>query len=272
MSFDEFVVAVVLGVVEGLTEFVPVSSTGHLIVAGELLGFEGERAATFEIFIQLGAILAVAVLYRERLLRLLDPGPGEGVSGRSGWWLLGVTSAPALVLGAAFGGAITDRLFNPATVAVGWGVGGAALLLVERFRPVPRTSGLDDIRWRDALVVGLAQCLALWPGVSRAAATMSGGMLRGVDRRTAAEYSFLAAMPVIAAASLFDLYQSRAVLTAADVPMFAVGFAVSFATAWVAVRFFLRLLAEWTLRPFGWYRIAAAAAVLLALGAGWLDG
>lgn len=272
MSVDEWVIAVVLGIVEGLTEFVPISSTGHLIVAGELLGFEGERAATFEIFIQLGAILAVALLYRERLQRLLDLGPGRGVSGRSGWGLLALTTLPALILGGLFAGTITDRLFNPTTVAFGWGIGGAALLVVERFRPPPTTTSLEDLRWRDALVIGLAQCLALWPGVSRAAATMSGGMLRAVDRRTAAEYSFLAAMPVLTAASVFDLYDNREVLSAADVPMFAVGFAVSFVTAWFAVRFFLRLLTTWTLRPFGWYRIVAAAIVLIAIAAGGLDG
>lgn len=272
MSFDEFVIAVVLGVVEGLTEFVPISSTGHLIVAGELLGFTGDRATTFEIFIQLGAILAVALLYRDRLRRLLRFGPGEGVSGRNGLGLLALTTLPALVFGGAFGGMITDRLFNPTTVAAGWGIGGVALLLVERFRPPPTTSGLEDLRWRDALVIGFAQCLALWPGVSRAAATMSGGMLRSIDRRTAAEYSFLAAMPVLSAATVLNLYESRELLTAADVPMFAVGFAVSFVTAWFAVRFFLHLLATWTLRPFGWYRIVAAGVVLIAIGAGGLGG
>lgn len=272
MGFDEVVIAVVLGIVEGLTEFVPISSTGHLIVAGELLGFEGERATTFEIFIQLGAILAVALLYRERLRRLLNLGPGQGVNGRTGLGLLALTTLPALVFGAAFSGLITDRLFNPTTVAVGWGVGGVALLLVERFRPPPTTSGLDQLRWRDALVIGLAQCLALWPGVSRAAATMSGGMLRGIDRRTAAEYSFLAAMPVLTAATILNLYESRDLLTTADLPMFAIGFGVSFVTAWFAVRFFLRLLATWTLRPFGWYRIVAAAVVLLAIGSDRLGG
>ena len=272
MSLDEFVIAVVLGIVEGVTEFIPVSSTGHLIVVGHLLGFEGEKAATFEVFIQLGAILAVAVLYRERLARLLAFGPGQGVTGRNGWGLLALTTLPALLFGALLGGFVTDRLFNPTTVATGWGLGGAALLLVERFRPPSRTDGLEDLRWRDALVVGLAQCLALWPGVSRAAATMSGGMLRGVDRRTAAEYSFLAAMPVLAAASAFDLYDSRDALSASDVPMFAVGFAVSFVTAWFAVRFFLQLLATWTLRPFGWYRIVASAALFAAISAGWIGG
>lgn len=272
MSVDEFVTAVVLGIVEGLTEFVPISSTGHLIVAGRLLGFEGEKAATFEIFIQLGAILAVALLYRERLRRLLSFAPGEGVSGRSGWVLLAITSLPALILGALLGGPITDRFFNPTVVAIGWGLGGVALLGVERGLPPTTKRELEALRWPDALAVGLAQCLALWPGVSRAAATMGGAMLRGVDRRVAAEYSFLAAMPILAAASLFGLYDSRDLLSTADVPMFAVGFVVSFLTALVAVRFFVRLLGTLTLRPFAWYRIGAAAILLVAIAAGWVDG
>lgn len=263
--------AVVLGVVEGLTEFVPISSTGHLIVVGHLLGFEGEKAATFQIFIQLAAILAVALLYRRRLARLLSFAPGRGVSGRSGWVLLGLTTLPALVLGALAAGPIKDRLFGPTTVAVGWGIGGLALLLVERFRPRPTKVDLDALRWPDALVIGACQCLALWPGVSRAAATIGGGMLLGVGRTAAAEYSFLAAMPVLTAATVFDLYESRAVLDAGDLPMFGIGFAVSFVAAWFAVRFFLRLLTTTTLRPFGWYRIVLAVAVLVVGGFGWLD-
>jgi len=271
VSVTDILIAVVLGIVEGLTEFVPVSSTGHLIVAGHLLGFTGEKAATFEIFIQLGAILAVALLYRGRLLRLLPTTAGQGLTGRRGLAMLAVTTMPALAAGALAGSVIKDNLFDPTMVAFGWGIGGVALLGVERLRPVATKTELGALGWRDAVVIGLTQCLALWPGVSRAAMTMGSGMLLGADRKTAAEYSFLAAMPVLTAAAVFDLYGSRDLLEASDLPMFAVGFVVSFVAAWFAVRFFLRQLASTTLRPFGWYRIAAAIGLLVAISAGLLD-
>ncbi len=261
----ELLIALILGLVEGLTEFIPVSSTGHLIVVGHLLGFTGAKADTFEVVIQLGAILAVVVHYRRRLLDLATLRPSTGFNGRHGVWLLALTTLPALIFGALAHGFIKAHLFSPATVAIGLGVGGVAILLVERFHPVPRRCGLDALRWQDALIVGLFQCLALWPGVSRSAATILGGMLGGVGRTTAVEYSFLAAIPVIAAATALDLYQSRGLLVLADLPTFAVGFLVAFASAWVALRFFLRLLATTTLRPFGWYRLGAALVLLVIL-------
>lgn len=261
----DLVIALILGIVEGLTEFIPVSSTGHLIVVGSLLGFEGEKAATFEVFIQLGAILAVAWLYRRRLLSLATLGPGDGFTGRRGLGLLVLTTLPAVVIGALAHGFIRDQLFDPLTVAIGWGIGGLGTLLTERFRPRPVIEGLDAIGWRTALAIGLYQCFALWPGVSRSASTIVGGMLVGVERKTAAEYSFLAAIPVIAAASLFELVSSLDILEVSDIPLFATGFLVSFLSAWVAVTFFLRLLSRWTLRPFGWYRIAAALLLVVAL-------
>lgn len=260
---SDLLIAVILGVVEGLTEFLPVSSTGHLIVVGSLLGFEGEKAATFEVVIQLGAILAVAWLYRQRLRALATLRPAAGFAGRRGWGLLAVTTLPALILGALGHGFIRAHLFTPTTVAVGLGLGGVAILLAERFRPPPTRVGLDALGWRVALVVGLFQCFALWPGVSRSAATMVGGLLVGVERKTAAEYSFLAAIPVISAASLFELATSLDRLTTADVPLFVTGFGVAFVSAWLAVTYFLRLIGHITLRPFGWYRIGAA--LLLAL-------
>jgi len=272
MSLTDLAIAFILGIVEGATEFVPVSSTGHLIVAGKLLGYDGDTAASFEVVIQLGAILAVALLFRHRLTGLLTLAPGTGVAGRSGWLLLGLTTAPALVLGAAAYGVIRDHLFSPATVAAGWGIGGLALLAVERFRPRPTTTTLTALTPRTALAVGLFQCLALWPGVSRAAATIGGGMLMGIDREAAAEYSFLAALPVIGAASALELYQARDILGWGDLPMFTVGFVVSFAAAWIAVRFFPRLLATTSLRPLAWYRIAASLLLLVAIGAGWISG
>ena len=254
-------VAVVLGLVEGLTEFLPVSSTGHLIVAGHLLGFTGDRAATFEIFIQMGAILAVVVIERRRFLGLFAPDPARRFSGTRGVWLLFLTTLPALVAGALLHGTVKARLFGPEQVAIGLFVGGLGLLAVERWRPATRFTGVDAIEGREALLIGLFQCLALWPGVSRSGATIAGALLCGLERRTAASYSFLAAVPTMTAATAFDLYKSAPGLTAADALPFAIGFVVSFLSAWAAVRGFMALVGRWTLAPFAWYRVAIAPLV-----------
>jgi undecaprenyl-diphosphatase len=262
----EWSYAVMLGIVEGLTEFIPVSSTGHLIVVGHLLGFEGLRAATFEIFIQLGAILAVVFLYDDRFLRLFRFRTAHGFAGHRGIILLGLTSIPALVFGAGAHGLIKAYLFTPASVALGLGIGGIGILVVERFLPRVKTSGLDALSYRDAIVVGLCQCLALWPGMSRSACTIVGGMAVGVERETAAQYSFLAAVPIMFAATVFDLYKTLPILHTSDLPTFAIGFVVSFLAAGVAIKFFLRFLGSHTLKPFGWYRIIVAVGILWLLG------
>lgn len=254
-------VAILLGIVEGLTEFIPVSSTGHLIVAGHLLGFTGDRAATFEVFIQLGAILAVVALEPGRFKALLTPAPAPGLAGPRGCILLGLTSLPALILGYLFHGAIKEHLFRPSTVAWALGAGGIAILLAERYRPSPRISSVDGIGPRQAIGIGLFQCLSLVPGVSRAGATIVGGLLGGLDRRAAASYSFLAAVPVMAAATLYDLFKGAPHLQASDALPFAAGLVVSFVTAWAAMRGFIALLGRWSLRPFAWYRIAVAPIV-----------
>lgn len=261
----DLLIGLVLGLVEGLTEFIPVSSTGHLILAGHLLGFTGERAAFFEIFIQMGAILAVVILYRDRFIGLLRLRQRAGFAGWRGIGLLAVTTLPAVILGVLARGAIKAYLFSPLTVAIGLAAGGAAILLLERRPREPRLETLDAITGREALAVGLFQCLAMWPGVSRAAATILGGMLAGLSRRAAAEYSFLAAVPALVGAALYDLIQSLGILTPADLPLLAVGTLMAFASAWLAVRTFLRLLGAGTLTPFGWYRLALAAVVLLVL-------
>lgn len=257
--------AVILGIVEGLTEFIPVSSTGHLIIAGHLLGFEGAKASTFEVFIQLGAILAVVILYKERFFHLFDLSRARGFAGVNGMVLLGLTTLPALIFGALAHKFIKEHLFNTTTVAIGLGIGGVGILLAERFLPKAEKHGLDSLRPKDALLIGLFQCLSLWPGVSRAGATILGGMIIGTERKTAAEYSFLAAVPVMFAATAYDLYKSLPFLEASDATFFAVGFIVSFIAAWLAVRTFIQLLARYTLSPFGWYRIAAAVLLLLIL-------
>jgi undecaprenyl-diphosphatase len=257
--------SIILGVVEGLTEFIPVSSTGHLILAGHLLGFEGEKAGTFEVFIQLGAILAVVLLYKERFYGLIPGEEKEGLAGMNGLKLLFLTTLPALVIGAATHGFIKSHLFNPTTVAIGLGVGGMAILLIERYLPKVKKRGVDSLGWQDALAIGFFQCLALWPGVSRSGATILGGMMIGVERKTAAEYSFLAAVPVMFAATAYDLYKSLAYLQASDMATFGIGFIVSFVTAWLSVKWFIGLLGRYTLKGFGWYRIVVAILILWLL-------
>jgi undecaprenyl-diphosphatase len=252
-------VAVIMGIVEGLTEYIPVSSTGHLIVAGTLLGMHGEKAKTFEVFIQLGAILAVVVYYRERFLQLANlRADGRRFAGLRGCLMLGVTTLPVLGMGFLLRDVIKARLFAPVPVAFALGVGGLAILAAERWHPEPRTRDLDGVSWGQAAGVGLFQCLALWPGVSRAAATIIGGLMGRLDRKTAAEYSFFAAVPALTAATLYDLYKSRDLLSASDIPVFGVGLVVSFLAAWLAVAGFLRLLQRGTLRPFAYYRLLIA--------------
>lgn len=257
--------ALVLGLVEGLTEFLPVSSTGHLILAGELLSFSGAKAATFEIFIQLGAILAVVVLYRRRFVSLVCPRERGGFAGGRGLLMLAVATLPGLVAGFLLHGVIKEHLFSPRTVAVGLAVGGLWILLAERFRSPPSIEGLDRLDWRRALAIGCFQCLALWPGMSRSSSTILGGMIAGLDRKTAAEFSFLAAVPLMAAATIYDMVRSFSCLTASDIPLFALGFAVAFVSALAAVKLFVRFVGHHTLAPFGWYRIAVALAVLAVL-------
>lgn len=255
--------ALILGIVEGLTEFLPVSSTGHLIITGHLLGFTGEKAATFEVVIQLGAILAVAVLYRERFLGLLKRDPQKDFSGFRGLWLLFLTSVPASVIGLFAHGTIKEHLFTPPTVAWALGVGAVAIIVVESMRRRARFSGLDEITAGVALGIGFFQAVSLWPGFSRAAATIMGGMLLGCERKLAAEYSFIAAVPIMIAATGFDMLKSMHLFSASDLPFLAVGFVVSYFAAWAAVKGFIGLLQRVTLRPFAYYRLVIAPLVLI---------
>jgi undecaprenyl-diphosphatase len=265
----DWLTILLLGLVEGITEFIPVSSTGHLIIAGHLLGYEGERAATFEIFIQLGAILAVVFLYKDTFLQLFTRRRARGLAGTHGLLMLALTTLPILVVGFLLHGIIKKYLFNNTNVvAIGLTVGGVAIILIERWRPRPRCYGLGALRWREALTVGLFQCLAVWPGTSRAAATILGGMLIGVERKTAAEYSFLAAVPAMCAAVGYDLLKSRSILHASDIPGFALGFVVAFIAAAIAVKGFIRLLGSHTLSAFGWYRIVVALGIFFLLDSG----
>ncbi|CEJ67428.1 Undecaprenyl-diphosphatase [Citrobacter pasteurii] len=259
-------VAAILGVVEGLTEFLPVSSTGHMIIVGHLLGFEGDTAKTFEVVIQLGSILAVVVMFWRRLFGLIGihfgKTPHEGTGkGRLtlGHILLGMI--PAVVLGLIFHDTIKS-LFNPINVMYALVVGGVLLIAAECLKPKePRAPGLDDMTYRQAFMIGCFQCLALWPGFSRSGATISGGMLMGVSRYAASEFSFLLAVPMMMGATALDLYKSWSFLTAADIPMFAVGFVTAFVVALVAIKTFLQLIKRISFIPFAIYRFIVAAAV-----------
>ena len=265
----EYLLAVVMGLVEGLTEFLPISSTGHLILTDHALGFGDlvgkDFAKAFEIVIQLGAILAVVAAYPRRFAGLLRFRDNRGFSGLRGIGLLVVTSIPAGLLGLVARGAIRTHLFNPITVAAALAVGAVWILLVERFLPRRRVEGVDNLTWREAAAVGMFQCLSLWPGRSRASSTILGGMMVGVDRRTATEYSFYAAVPIMIAATGFELLKSAAQLDTVHLGVLAVGFVVSFLSAWAAVKLFLRFVGRHTLTPFGWYRLALAAVVAWAV-------
>jgi len=260
----EIVKVIILGIVEGLTEFIPVSSTGHLIVIGHLIGFVGEKAATFEVFIQLGAILAVVWLYRDRFLSMLSfKNEPNLFSGRKGLILLALTTLPAILIGAIAHSYIKKYLFGPVTVALGLGVGGMIMVLVERkIGAKDKRTGIDCLSFRDALAIGFFQSLAMWPGVSRSGATMVGAMLLGIERKTAAEYSFLAAVPIMFAATFFDLYKASSLLITADYLLFFVGFVISFLSSMVAIQTFIKLLGRITLVPFGLYRIGIALLIL----------
>jgi undecaprenyl-diphosphatase len=264
----EWLIAVVLGVVEGITEFLPVSSTGHLILAGELLGFVGARAETFLIFIQLGAVLAVAVLYRSRFAALGWPGVRDLEAlwrrreGRLTWAHVGVACAPAFVLGFLLHGFIKRNLFSSTTVLVGLVLGGVLMIAAEAWARRKAAAGavtsLDGVTLPQALAVGCIQCLALWPGFSRSGSTISGGLLVRLDRRTAAELSFVVAVPVMLVATVYDLATSLALIDGRYLATVAVGFAVSYVVAHLAVVTFLRLVQRVSLVPFALYRFALA--------------
>jgi undecaprenyl-diphosphatase len=253
--------ALVLGALEGLTEFLPISSTGHLIIAGDLLGFTGAQADAFKIFIQLGAILAVCWYYRRRLTAVAYGLPTDPRARR---FVLNLATAfvPAAGLGFLFHDKIQDYLFSPVTVAVALIVGGIAILLIEWLVKHVRVETVDDMRWRDALKVGIAQCFALVPGVSRSGSTIMGGLISGLSRRAAAEFSFFLAIPIMFAAASFSLIDSWSLLRPEDISIFATGFLAAFAGALAAVKLLLNYLANHDFTLFAWYRIVFGLVVL----------
>jgi undecaprenyl-diphosphatase len=257
----EFLNALILGVVEGLTEFLPISSTGHLILTAELLGATDERWKVFNIVIQTGAMLAVVWEYRARFFRV------DVALYRN----LVVAFIPAAVLGLAFSKYIKSYLFHAVPVALAFIVGGIIILLVERRSFTPRVEDARAMSWLDALKVGVAQCFALIPGTSRSGATIIGGMLFGLSRKAATEFSFFLAVPTLIAAGGYDLWKNRALLSASDVPIFGVGMLVAFVSAFIVIRWLIRYVATHDFKPFAWYRIAFGLVVLLTAWTGWVD-
>ena len=276
MDITLLIKAAILGVVEGLTEFLPISSTGHLILTGQLLGFVGDKAKLFEIVIQSGAIVAVCIEYRARLGRAIA-GIAHDPVARRFWLNLAIAFMPLAILGLAFGKIIKANLFNATTVATTFIVGGLIILWVERAgraaQPV-RVAEVDDMLPIDALKLGIAQALALLPGTSRSGATIIGGMLFGLSRKAATEFSFFLAIPTLLAATVYSLYKARALLSVADVPLFSVGTIAAFVSAFFCVRWLLRYISSHDFTAFAWYRIAFGLVILASAYSGlvvWAD-
>ena len=258
----EWLQAAFLGVVEGVTEFLPISSTGHLILLVDMLHFRGPSGKVFEVVIQLGAILAVMAIYRQRIWQLCRYGWRKGPEQHFIFALiLGVV--PAIVLGAPLHHYIKEMLYNP--LVVGWSLlmGGIIILLVEKYKPAPRIQSSGDITWKTGLLIGCCQTLALIPGVSRSGSTIMGSLLLGVERRAAAEFSFFLAIPTMMLATFYDLYKARGTVSNEGYELIAVGFLIAFLTAYFVVRGLIRFLATHGFAPFAWYRIAVGSLILL---------
>ena len=253
--------AVILGVVEGLTEFLPISSTGHQIVVADLLGFGGVRAMAFNIIIQLGAILAVMWEYRRKILITVFNVPRQPEAQRFTANLL-IAFLPAVVIGVAFADLIHEYLFNAITVAAALIIGGLVMLWAERRQHEVTVEEVDDMTWKEALKIGFAQCLAMIPGTSRSASTIIGGLLFGLSRRAATEFSFFLAMPTMVGAAVYSGYKYRELFQPGDLPVFALGFVVSFIFAMVAVRALLKFIANHSYAVFAWYRIGFGLLIL----------
>ncbi len=263
--------AAFLGIVEGLTEFLPVSSTGHLIVAAELVEFRDATSDTFVVAIQAGAIFAVCWYYRMRIAKVLCGLFSEPVQQRLAINTL-VAFMPAAVVGVLVSDLLKTYLFNPLTVATALVIGGLLILYVEhrhnKFSMEPRVRDMDDMTWKDALKVGIAQCFAMIPGTSRSGATIIGGLVFGLSRKAATEFSFFLAIPTIFGATVWDLWQAREQIAAANLPALVVGTVVSFFSALVVVHWLIRFVSRHDFRGFGWYRIVFGGVILLTWATG----
>ena len=269
MDIALLIKAAIMGVVEGLTEFLPISSTGHLILAGALLGFDDDKAKVFDIAIQTGAIFAVIMVYWQKIRSTVVALPTQRQAQRLALNVL-IAFLPAVLLGLLFGKAIKAHLFTPTVVASTFIIGGLIILWAERRQvrnpAVARIQEADDMTAVDALKVGLAQCLAMVPGTSRSGATIIGGMLLGLSRKAATDFSFYLAIPTRICAGAYSLYKERALLSLADLPVFTVGLVFSFLSAWLCVRWLLRFIATHSFVGFAWYRIVFG---LVVLGTAW---
>lgn len=263
---DNYLNALVMGLLEGITEFLPISSSGHLALAGKFLNFTGAKAHTFEIVIQLGAILAVVTLYWRQFLNLLWPQGGKGAfSGWHGIYLLCLTTAPVCICGLLFHSLIKKWLFGPFFVVMFLLIGSLCMFLVEWLKPAPVKSGLAEMTPKIALGTGLAQCFALCPGFSRSAATIMGAMLSGASRPLAVQYSFIAAVPVMFAASAYDIYKNLDIFSSSDLSFFLLGTICAYVAGLLSIRFCIALLSRVSLAPFAVYRILLAGFVWFAL-------
>ena len=271
MDFALLIKAAIMGVVEGLTEFLPISSTGHLILAGALLGFDDEKGKVFDIAIQTGAIFAVILVYWQKIRDTVLALPTDRQARRFALNVL-IAFVPAVILGLLFGKAIKAHLFTPLVVASTFILGGFIILWAERRQQknpsVARIQTVEDMTPMDALKVGLAQCLAMIPGTSRSGATIIGGMLLGLSRKAATDFSFYLAVPTLIGAGVYSLYKERALLSLADLPMFSVGLLFSFMSAWLCVRWLLRYISSHSFVPFAWYRIVFGVVVLVTAWSG----
>jgi len=273
MDVTLLIKAALMGVVEGLTEFLPISSTGHLILAGALLGFNDDKAKVFDIAIQTGAIGAVILVYWQKIRTTLVSLPTDTQARQFAVNVL-IAFVPAVLLGLLFGKAIKAHLFTPMVVASTFILGGLVILWAERRQAqlpgAVRIQEVDDMSWKDALKVGLVQCLAMVPGTSRSGATIIGGMLMGLSRKAATDFSFYLAIPTLIGAGAYSLFKERALLSWADVPMFGVGLLASFVSAWLCVRWLLRFIATHSFTGFAWYRIVFGVVVLATAWGGWV--
>ena len=256
---NDLLVALIVGIVEGLTEFLPVSSTGHMILVEDFLGLHGESASVFTVFIQLGAILSVAFLYRDKYLNLMKPATWFRKPKGLSVWHIAAGIVPVGLIGFVAHGFIKRYLFSSFTVIIGLVLGALLMLAAERFSRQPETTDVENMTLKQAFFVGLFQILSLWPGFSRSGSTISGGLFFGMDRKTAADFSFIIALPLMTMACVFDLAKSWARLTSTDFQMIVVGFIVSFVVAYFSVIWFLRFLNKSTLASFAYYRLVLAA-------------